>query len=310
MKKLIRKILKEEVDRSDIIYDKNGNVFKTVMKILDKKYRIYIPKYFKPSIGRGWDIEGIGEGGSRYGVSDWDVERFLGNELGFDDEQLEFLYKSWVIIFLDKHKEELDLNENDLEYYGVDDADPSNDEYKIGLKEDIPIYKEVNPHKKVFSRLKKQFPNTPDYVLQDFFRAQFIKSPKNLSMVIDQYDGDPIPAMGSYWHEFLNGPWKLELLNVNPDDFSDTTLNAFFEREFGEVDSYDVPYDEKRMRVQKSLAKGKGMNEPVIIVRDKNGKYELIEGWHRTMSALLLGDNGEDFVNWNKVKIRAFIKNA
>ena len=51
------------------------------------------------------------------------------------------------------------------------------------------------------------------------------------------------------------------------------------------------------------------MNEPVIVERLSNGKYKLLEGWHRTMSILLLGDNGEDIKNWDKVKIRSFVRN-
>ncbi len=306
MKNLIRQILKEETDRSDVIYNKDGNVFKSVMKILDKKYRIYIPKYFKQQAGRKWAIEGIGEGGSRYGVSDWDVEGFLGNKLGFDDEQLEFLYKSWVIRFLEKHRDELDLNENDLEYYGVGDA--TKDEYKIGLKENVPIYKQPNPFKKVFGTLKKEFPQTPDYILQDYFRNHVVNEPQNRSTILNTYYGDIIPSLDDYWYDYLKGPWKLQIINVNPEDFDDFTVNAFLDREFGEVDAYQVPNDEKRMKTQKRLAKGKGMNEPVIVVRKPNGKYELVEGWHRTMSILLLGDNGEDLKNWDRVKIRAFVK--
>ena len=43
------------------------------------------------------------------------------------------------------------------------------------------------------------------------------------------------------------------------------------------------------------------------VLRRLFGKYELIEGWHRTMSALKLGDNGEDLKNWDKIKLRAFV---
>jgi hypothetical protein len=193
----------------------------------------------------------------------------------------------------------------DLTQWGVSDA--TKDEYKMSpLKEDIPIYKEANPHKKVFNNLKRSFPNTPDYILQDFFRAKFINSPKNLSMVLKQYNGDPLPSMGNYWHKFLNGPWKLEILNVNPEDFSETTIKAFLERDFGNINAYLVPNDEERTMKQREVVKINAMNEPIIVVK-KDKKYELIEGWHRTMAALLLGDNGEDLKNWDKVKIRAFI---
>jgi hypothetical protein len=124
--------------------------------------------------------------------------------------------------------------------------------------------------------------------------------------VIKKYDGDPVPYLGKYWHDFFNGDWKLEILNVNPMDFSETTLNAFLERSFGDENAYLVPGDEERTKIQKKIAKGKGMNEPIIVVK-KDGKYEVIEGWHRTMAALLLGDNGEDLKTWDNVKIRAWV---
>lgn len=174
------------------------------------------------------------------------------------------------------------------------------------LKESIPIYKEANPHKKVWDNFRKGFPKTPEYVLKDFFDATFMKSPENLKTVIRDFNSDPKPYLGKYWHDFFNSDWKLEILNVNPEDFTENTINAFLERSFGDEDAYLVPDDKERTKLQKKLAKGNAMNEPVIIVK-KGNKYELIEGWHRTMAALLLGDNGEDLKNWDKVKIRAWV---
>jgi hypothetical protein len=195
----------------------------------------------------------------------------------------------------------------DLEYWGVSDANPTKNKYTMGsLKEDIPIYKEANPHKKVWAKFRKGFPNTPEYVLKDFFIATFIKEPKNMEEVIKRFDGDPVPFLGSYWHDFLNSNWKLEILNVNPEDFSENTINAFLERDFGNLNAYLVPGDEERTMKQREIVKTNAMNEPVIVVK-KDGKYDLIEGWHRVMASLLLGDNGEDLINWDKVKIRAWV---
>lgn len=194
----------------------------------------------------------------------------------------------------------------DLKNWGVSDA--TKDEYKLStLQEDIPIYKEPNPYKKVWEKFRKGFPNTPEYVLKDFFGATFMKSPKNMKEVINKFDGDPIPLLGDYWHDFFNSDWKLEILNVNPEDFNENTINAFLERSFGDENAYLVPDDKERTKIQKKLAKGNAMNEPIIVVKDKDGRYELIEGWHRAMSALLLGDNGEDLKNWDKVKLRAWV---
>jgi hypothetical protein len=182
------------------------------------------------------------------------------------------------------------------------------------LSEGIPIYKEYEPNsdKKLYDRLKKYYSSTPEYVLKDIFYNNLV--PNAMEDINKNYYGDPVLFLarfdGGYWDRFLRGPWKLEILNVNPEDFDDRTVNAFLERDFGNIDSYLVPKDEERTETQRRLAKSTGMNEPVIVDRKPNGKYELIEGWHRTMSILLLGNNGEDLKNWDKVKIRAFVRDV
>jgi hypothetical protein len=173
------------------------------------------------------------------------------------------------------------------------------------LKEDIPIYKENNPYKKMYDKLRTYYNSTPEYVLKDYYFNNIVGEFESIQK---DYYGDPILATRGYWDEYLKGPWKLEILNVNPEDFDDRTVKAFLERDFGNVDTYLVPNDIERTDIQRKIAKSTGMNEPVIVERKPNGKYELIEGWHRTMSILLLGDNGEDLKNWDKVKIRAFVR--
>jgi hypothetical protein len=181
------------------------------------------------------------------------------------------------------------------------------------LKEGIPIYGEYesNINKKILDKLKSYYNNTPEYVLNDIFNTN-IKQHTN--DIVKNYYNDPVLFLarfdGGYWDRFLKGPWNLEIINVNPEDFDDNTVNAFLERDFGNIDSYLVPKDEERTSTQRRLAKSTGMNEPVIVERKPNGKYELIEGWHRTMSILLLGNNGEDLKNWDKVKIRAFVRDV
>lgn len=182
------------------------------------------------------------------------------------------------------------------------------------LKEGIPIYKEYEPstNKKMYDRLRKYYSSTPEYVLKDiFFNNVAVNAMEDINK---NYYGDPILFLarfdGGYWDRFLKGPWKLEILNINPEDFDDKTVNGFIERDFGNVDAYLVPNDEERMETQKRMATSNGMNEPIIVERNRIGKYELIEGWHRAMSILLLGNNGEDLKNWDKVKIRAFVKDS
>ena len=179
------------------------------------------------------------------------------------------------------------------------------------LKEGIPIYKEYEPstNKKMYDRLRKYYSSTPEYVLKDiFFNNVAVNAMEDINK---NYYGDPILFLsrfdGGYWDRFLKGPWKLEILNVSPEDFTDRTVNGFIDRDFGNVDAYLVPNDEERMKNQKRISTSTGMNEPIIVERNRTGKYELIEGWHRAMSILLLGNNGEDLKNWGKVKIRSFV---
>lgn len=178
---------------------------------------------------------------------------------------------------------------------------------KILREESIPIYKQQNPYKKIYQNLKKGFPQTPEYILRDFFDNYIISEKQTINTLINNYYSDPIPFISGYWKWYLEGPWRLQVLNLNPNDFDDKSINAFIERDFGNVDAYMVPNDMERMKTQKSLVKGDGKNEPVILVKNKDGKYELFEGWHRTMALLKLGDNGEDLINWDPIKIRAFV---
>jgi hypothetical protein len=55
-----------------------------------------------------------------------------------------------------------------------------------------------------------------------------------------QYYGDPIPFLGKMIYDYLNGDWKLRIIEVNPEDFTDNTVNAFLERNFGDIDAYMV----------------------------------------------------------------------
>jgi len=184
-------------------------------------------------------------------------------------------------------------------------------EKQYRLLEDIQSIPLSNPTSSVcksfYNRFKKEFPNTPEYILKEFVTNVICGNEESYKTVMGQYRGDPIPFLGKKIYEYLKGPWKLRIINVNPEDFVENNINAFIEREFGEVDAYFVKDDKERMETQKELAISTGKNEPIIVLKDNQGKYEIVEGWHRTMSILKLGDNGEDFKNWNKVKLRVFV---
>ena len=161
----------------------------------------------------------------------------------------------------------------------------------------IPTHNINKSAQKIYDIIKKRYPNVPEYVIKDFL------SDKDFSKLDDYEILRGINTIPGY----VTKPYKLQILYVNPEDFDEYTIQAFIDREFGEENTYLVPDDEARMEYQKKISKGDGKNEPIVVYKMKNGKYRLLEGWHRTMSLLKLGDNGEDFKNWDKVKIRAFV---
>ena len=172
----------------------------------------------------------------------------------------------------------------------------------------IPLYKPTSSVcKSFYNRFRKEFPNTPEYILKEFVTNVLCGDDESFRTIMGQYHGDPIPFLGRKIYDYLNGNWKLKVIEVNPEDFTDNTVNAFLERNFGEVDAYMVQNDKERMDTQRKLATPTGKNEPIIVIKHKDGKYEMVEGWHRVMSTLKLGDNGEDLKNWDKVKLRAFV---
>lgn len=302
-KNIIKHILREETF---------SKLEKYVIRYLDSTYQLYIPQYFRQFEDKKWGVkkwDGTG------GVTPTEIIRHIREVFDLSHEDVTRWvgrwFSMWVDSLSDEEREEAELNE-DLEYSYVSDASPESDEYELGveLNEDIPIHKDISHLKGMYERLRRYYKDTPEYIVKEFFINNIANVESNIEEIRKRYNGDPIPYIGNYWDEFLRGPWRLRVIDVNPMDFDDTTVDAFIERDFGDVDAYQVPDDQERMERQKRIAKSDGMNEPIIVVKNEKGKYVLIEGWHRTMSILLLGNNDEDLINWDKVKIRAFVLDA
>ena len=66
------------------------------------------------------------------------------------------------------------------------------------------------------------------------------------------------------------------------DIITDKTKKELESRIKGEV-RHDVDKDTERHETQKELLQSKGISEePIILFKNRDGKYELGEGWHRT----------------------------
>jgi hypothetical protein len=76
------------------------------------------------------------------------------------------------------------------------------------------------------------------------------------------------------------------------DIFSEKSQNELKERINGLVRS-DVERDVERHQAQKELLKSRGISEePIILFKTKDGKYDLGEGWHRTVQSFTMYPEG------------------
>ena len=126
--------------------------------------------------------------------------------------------------------------------------------------------------------LKGRLPNVPDYVLLDFFYKNIKNSkPEEIEEFIKMYEG--------YRWEYKQN------YTINYNIFDDATIKKLKERNGGTLNPYGVPNDEQRHAKQKELIAAEIPKEPIILF--KNGsKYELAEGWHRTIQLLAKYPNG------------------
>lgn len=167
-------------------------------------------------------------------------------------------------------------------------------------------------NKNIYNLMRPFFKNTPQYVFKEFYYANngFFKN--KFIKLMNKYLGDENFDffIYDYFSDWINIQWKKEIVEVNFNDFNKNTQDFMSERKMGNLISSKIPNDEKRNELQKLLAiKNYGNNEPVIMIKSDDG-YELLEGWHRTMSILNIGSDGtENYKNWKKVKLNAWIGN-
>jgi len=153
------------------------------------------------------------------------------------------------------------------------------------------------------------FSDVPDYIVNDFIMSKNGFFQKELNKILrndPDADEDDIAYQFNDWVELS---WKLKVLTLNCSDFTKENQKTMMQRKFGNANPGDVPDDEERTEFQRKLAKKlkPGTNEPVIML-NKGKEFRLLEGWHRTMAILSLGNNGKaDPTKWNKIKIKAYV---
>ena len=123
----------------------------------------------------------------------------------------------------------------------------------------------------------------PDYVLKDWLYS-FTKKYENGDSP-EVYKNIVKSFVESFVEGHGKGNWEYRVLDVSMDIFIPSTQDNLKNKIEGNINK-DVPKDEERHNVQQSQLDKEGVSpEPIIVLQKKDG-IELLEGWHRTTSAL------------------------
>jgi len=158
------------------------------------------------------------------------------------------------------------------------------------LKEKIGEYNVVNKQnlnelrQSFLDYLKQQLPNTPDYVIQDWI-YKMLKQSDNVNTAENIQDWIDSHLKNLKWEYKTNFPMTIDI-------FNDKTQQELKSRIEGEI-RQDVNKDIERHKTQQRLLKSQGISkEPIILMKTKDGKYALGEGWHRTTQSFKMYPKG------------------
>jgi hypothetical protein len=129
--------------------------------------------------------------------------------------------------------------------------------------------------------LQNKLPHFPEYVLKDWIYRR----------VNDYRDYE---SFVNWINDFLvDLKWEYEKdFPITMDIFSEETKKELQERINGVIRS-DVEKDVERHQAQKELLKSRGISqEPIILFKTKDDRYNLGEGWHRTVQAFTIFPEG------------------
>jgi hypothetical protein len=127
------------------------------------------------------------------------------------------------------------------------------------------------------SIFRELFPNTPEYVIKDFIFKHYQHAPNQIEdEIVD-------------WINSLN--WTKQTITVTLDVFDDFTQQR--------IRQLLKSGNDKRFQYQRDqiASTGKPSNEPIILTFD-DGKYELQEGWHRTVESIRTWPDGYKQAAW------------
>jgi hypothetical protein len=156
----------------------------------------------------------------------------------------------------------------------------------MNLREDIDRIKQVmgiltEKREGWYNYLREKLPNVPEYVLKDWIYRKVDRF-KDYESFINWVDEFIVDIEWEYQKDFP----------ISMDIFSDKTKQELEERISGMLRK-DVENDEKRHQNQKELLLTRGISkEPIILFKTKDGRYNLGEGWHRTVQTFIAFPDG------------------
>ena len=132
----------------------------------------------------------------------------------------------------------------------------------------------------------------PDYVVKDMLYGTL----KN--MPIEEIE----EFIESMINEYPDRKWVLDNIEIKMGVFDESTQKQLKNRKPKDGVSNnpnEVPRDVERHHKQRELIKANGPpKEPIILVKTHDGKYNLLEGWHRTIQTLDIYSNGYSQNAW------------
>ena len=145
--------------------------------------------------------------------------------------------------------------------------------------------------RKLMQYMQSLVPNWPPYVVSDLLHNGHSGDPKALPSFLSEF------AASYGYADPADIEWSLENLLISQETFDDDTMRRMSERGMGKFNPYGVPNDAQRHagaaarlrgdpRIRVRGYSGGASGEPIIVARWRNGKLELVEGWHRTMQAM------------------------
>ena len=150
---------------------------------------------------------------------------------------------------------------------------------------------------KAMQYIRQFVPSWPEYVVADLLYKGYAKNLGELKIFLDEFSK-------SYgYNDADKMEWKLENVKISKEIFDEDTLRKMKMRGMGRFNPLAIPNDKERHvgakerisadpKIRVQGYSGPSSGEPVILVRWRDGKYELLEVWHRTIQMILANPNG------------------